>query len=236
MTDYQTDRTSHSTIKPRTDKLTSAGMIISSAQTDMTKWPLTCCTVDLNHKRESWGRGDRGGNDRTRAQLQCSLAWDKRYADSSRFTASLELSRSSQKMHTPGDRVVADAAAATITIMPGSFRASKWKPRRQKCDKDLDWTGPDLGLAPLIQFVNPGRNTISQIFSEYLHRKPMHIVVDTIHGQYLQFNPHCIPPLPLACDETCRKLVIAMPCLALVSSNLPSVFPLSLHSYLVTVA
>ena len=64
----------------------------------------------------------------------------------------------------------------------------------------------------------------------------MHIVVDTIHGQYLQFNPHCIPPLPLACDETCRKLVIAMPCLALVSSNLPSVFPLSLHSYLVTVA
>lgn len=57
----------------------------------------------------------------------------------------------------------------------------------------------------------------------------MHIVVDTIHGQYLQ---HCIPPLPLACDETCRKLVITMPCLALACSNLPSVFPLSLHTYL----
>lgn len=147
MTDCQTDRTSHSTIKPRTDKVTSAGMIISSAQTDMTKWPLTCCTVDLNHKRESWGRGDRGGNDRTRAQLQCLLAWDKRHADLSRFTASLELSRSSQKMHIPEDRVVTDTAAATMIIMCGSFRASRLKARRQKCDKDLDWTGPDLGLA-----------------------------------------------------------------------------------------
>ena len=31
-------------------------------------------------------------------------------------------------------------------------------------------------------------------------------MVDTIQGQYLQFNPHCIPPLPLTHNKFCRKL------------------------------
>ena len=154
MTDYQTDRTSHSTIKPRTDKLTSAGMIISSAQTDMTKWPLTCCTVDLNHKRESWGRGDRRKwQDRGRAAMLIGM----RQATCRLITASLELSSSSQRciLRIPENR---EPPQQQWSSCPAHFEPVSEKPEGKSVMKISIGQGLAIILA-LIQSINPDENT-----------------------------------------------------------------------------
>ena len=135
-----------------TDRFTSAGgdHIISASR--MTKWPLTCCTVDLNHKRESWGRGDRRKwQDRGRAAMLIGMR------QATLITASLELSSSSQRciLRIPENR---EPPQQQWSSCPAHFEPVSEKPEGKSVMKISIGQGLAIILA-LIQSINPDENT-----------------------------------------------------------------------------